>query len=169
MLNQWPACLITTFQLDSFQLQSSSCVCIPFAPVGFSPFVTNLIAVTALVAAGCTREGLSSVYLLSLSYNLNVNITTSNESNAAGGNANISSLFASLVNNGTSLEIRAGYFGICLLDRSVNSSRGWICANLDTLSSLVQDDSLQSHNSDPLNIVNAIQHFKDDVAFVPFL
>jgi hypothetical protein len=106
----------------------------------------------ALVLAGCTSSTSSilNLYLVSLSYQ---QVTPLNSSSQV--NPNLTATFNNLV-NGTSLEVRTGYFGLC-----VSYAGGiWICSS-DSAGLSRQFQPYQ----DPLNLIWASQKFKDSIVF----
>lgn len=116
--------------------------------IGVDPFVP------AILLAGCSTSGLSNVYLLSLSY-VN-NISSPAQIDQTQVNPNISAVFANLVgaNTSASLEVRAGYFGLCM-----KQSAGWVCdPSAETLANIIKDA-----NGDPLNLIWLAKNFKSQI------
>ncbi|KAL2053350.1 hypothetical protein ABVK25_006344 [Lepraria finkii] len=75
----------------------------------------------SLVVAGCTSSSSSipSLYLVSLSYQQGTPIKSSSQVNP-----NLTATFNNLV-NGTSLEVRTGYFGLCV----THAGGIWMCSS----------------------------------------
>lgn len=107
-----------------------------------------------LVLSGCTTNAASikGIYLISLSYQ-KTPISTSDGS--ALVNTNLTETFAVLANN-TLLEVRAGYFGICVL----GGNDLWLCGS-DTTKIAKQHQPQQ----DPLNLIWAVTRFKNGIVF----
>ena len=106
----------------------------------------------ALVLSGCTSSSTTplSLYLTSLSYQ-SVSQSTSLEQ----VNPDLMKTFAALV-NGSSLEVRAGYFGLCVR----NGSGLWVCSGDSTgLARLFQP------NQDPLNLIWVQAKFREGIVF----
>lgn len=124
---------------------------------------------TAVILAGCTSESLSNVYLLSLSYTGAA--ASSGNTDPAQLSNNVSTVFASLAGNAASLEVRAGYLGLCMLA----GSGGWVCStNGADLAVIVREaipgvGSSSDSIGDPLNLIYLAQNFKDSVIFVGLL
>lgn len=116
------------------------------------------IAFISIVLAGCTRNGLRDVYLLSLSYNDYPRSSGANDSTA---------LESSISNQTESLELRVGFLGAC-----VELASEWTCspafsAITDRLSEIqfnANEDAL-SESYDPLGLLNVGKSFKDKVVF----
>ena len=121
---------------------------------------------SGIVLAGCTRNGLRDVYLLSLSYN--------DYPTSSGGNGS-TALESSMSNQTKSLELRVGFLGAC-----IELASEWTCspafsAITDRLSEIqfdANEDAL-SESYDPLGLLNVGKSFKDKVVFdglmsVPF-
>ena len=107
---------------------------------------------TAILLSGCTSASstIPSIYLTSISYQNVTNKPASSQVNPA-----ISKTFADLV-NGTAMEVRTGYFGIC-----VSYEGGiWLCNN--NAAGLARQFQ---PNQDPLNLIWASAEFKDGIVF----
>ncbi|KAK4122889.1 hypothetical protein N657DRAFT_483905 [Parathielavia appendiculata] len=107
----------------------------------------------SILLAGCTTEGLSDLYLLSLSY-------TGSASSAADNtitNPNVSSAVAGLAGTGSALQVRVGYFGYCLIHGAIKSCS----SDADLLAA-----SLRGMDwSDPLNMLFVAKSFRNDTIF----
>lgn len=111
----------------------------------------------AILIAGCTTTGLKDVYLLSLSYQPIASISPS----ASQLNPSLSTTFARLAGNTTTLEVRAGYIGMCISATAGN----WTCSrDADSLARTL--NLTQSATSpDPLNILWIAKTFRDTIVF----
>jgi len=107
----------------------------------------------AILLAGCTTNGLSNFYLLSLSYTDSPPPVTDDTIT----NPNTSSSIATLLSKGATFQIRVGYFGYCL----VNNGTTFCSTDLPSLASLVRQGSL----SDPGNLLYVAKRFHDDTIF----
>lgn len=115
---------------------------------------------TAILIAGCTSESLSGIYLIALSYASEVSELDGSESIAEA-----SSTLSDLAANHTSLEIRAGYLGMCLLVAGLT-----ICSrNQETLEAFVRRTVSGDEVGDPLSLVYAAARFRSEVIFVALL
>lgn len=107
----------------------------------------------SLLLAGCTSSTSVTrlnVYLISLSYHESHSPTAPSLVNPA-----IAETFISLSNN-TSLEVRAGYFALCLR----SSGNAWSCSRDATiLAKRLQPDQ------DPANLIWQAASFKDTIIF----
>ena len=112
--------------------------------------------VLGLVLSGCSTDAgpIRNIYLTSLSYQ---KIPASTSNSSALINSNLSATFAGLA-NGTSLEVRASYFGLCVLGGG--GPQSWICRG-DT-SSIAR---LYQPQQDHLNIIWASTRFKTGIVF----
>ncbi|TVY82200.1 hypothetical protein LSUE1_G007803, partial [Lachnellula suecica] len=128
------------------------------------------IIVLSILLAGCTSSNsLTNVYLLSVSY---LNATTPlPKVDAAQVNSNISNIFADITGAGTrnvtSLEVRAGYMGMC-----ISQTTGiWLCSSsATTLANLLKSQtasaaSVQGGGEDPLNLIWIAGKFRDEIVF----
>jgi len=123
-------------------------------------------AVAAIVLAGCTSTSLADVYLLSLSYTNSSNLS---KVDPAQINANASSVFRNLTvaDNGTFLEVRVGYMGLCI-SQTVGA---WLCSGSATsLANLLKTQSSvlsggEVGQGDPLNLIWIASKFKEDIIF----
>ena len=89
-----------------------------------------------------------NLYLVSLSYQQGTPLNSSSQVNP-----NLTATFNNLV-NGTSLEVRTGYFGLC-----VTYAGGiWVCSS-DSVGLARQFQPFQ----DPLNLIWVSQKFKDGI------
>ena len=106
----------------------------------------------ALVVAGCTSSSSSilNLYLISLSYQQGTPIKSSSQVNP-----NLTATFNNLV-NGTLLEVRTGYFGLCV----THAGGIWMCSS-DSVGLARQFQLFE----DPLNLISASQKFKDGIVF----
>ncbi|KUM64793.1 hypothetical protein ACN42_g2272 [Penicillium freii] len=131
----------------------------------------SAIAVTLLsiLLAGCSSSNsLSNIYLLSLEY-------TATEPSFSTTPGQVSSAIAHAIHdvsqtgNGTTLEVRAGYMGICV----TQSHTGRICSNnVKVLANLFQTQrSVNNGNTsteivpDPLNLIMIANEFKEKIVF----
>ncbi|OHE99307.1 hypothetical protein CORC01_05348 [Colletotrichum orchidophilum] len=109
--------------------------------------------IAAILLAGCTAENLNEICLVSLSYSGNSTPTVLNTTNTISN-------FSSTATTDNSLEIRVGYFGMCLM-----SSDQWICSKdsraLESFASRTQTGVAY----DPLKVISAAERFKDEVIF----
>ncbi|KAK0512772.1 hypothetical protein JMJ35_004789 [Cladonia borealis] len=112
----------------------------------------SLAGIRTLVLAGCTSSStlILRLYLVSLSYQEGIPLNSSSQVNP-----NITATLNDFV-NGTSLEVRTGYFGLC-----VSHAGGiWLC-NSNSSELARQFRPFQ----DPLNLIWASQKFKDGIVF----
>ncbi|KAJ6059214.1 uncharacterized protein N7446_008797, partial [Penicillium canescens] len=128
------------------------------------------IILLSILLAGCSSSnGLSNIYLLSLRY-------TARESPISTGPGQVSSAIAHAIHNvsqtgnGTTLEVRAGYKGICV----TQSNSGRICSNnVKVLANLIKAEKSSVSNGntstetipDPLNLIMIANEFKDKIVF----
>lgn len=115
----------------------------------------ELLVCLALLLAGCSSSSpqIPSIFLISLFYEKYPAIQDS-----AQVNPEITTSIVSLV-SGAELEVRVGYFGICIL----RGGGSFICnANASALAGLLNPEE------DPLNLVWVASTFKDAVVF-PYL
>jgi len=114
--------------------------------------------IAAILLAGCTNTGLSNVYLLSLSYKENHPGSAKNRPLQV--NPGISQVFTDLVNATTSLEVRAGYMGMCMRE----SMGLWACStNANTLANSIRE--LKGTAGDPLNLIWIANNFRSQMVF----
>ncbi|KAL9118147.1 MAG: hypothetical protein Q9187_005310 [Circinaria calcarea] len=106
-----------------------------------------------MLIAGCASASLAvpNIYLTTLLYQ---NVTLVQDPSQL--NPNLSETFAKLV-NGTSLEVRTGYFGICT---RVHTGDIWVC-NKNAAGLARQFTASQ----DPLNLIWTSAKFKDGIVF----
>jgi len=112
----------------------------------------------AILLAGCTSTGLTNVYLLSLSYTAKHPVSL--KSSSLQVNPGISQVFTGIVNATSSLEIRAGFMGMCIRD----SIESWSCstdANTLAKSIILSKGAV----GDPLNLVWIANTFKRQMVF----
>ena len=111
---------------------------------------------SGLVLSGCTTNAASiiGIYLISLSYQKTL---ASTSDGSALVNTNLTKTFAVLAND-TLLEVRVGYFGICVLDG--NDQGLWLCGT-DTTKIAAQYQPQQ----DPLNFIWVVTRFKNGIVF----
>lgn len=107
---------------------------------------------SALVLAGCTSSSssIAGLYLVSLSYR-----PTPPSDSSSIVNPDLTTTFANLV-NGSSLEVRTGYFSLCVR----YASSIWVCDR--SAAGLARQ--FQPYQ-DPLNLIWASQKFKDGIVF----
>ncbi|KAF2437383.1 hypothetical protein P171DRAFT_467685 [Karstenula rhodostoma CBS 690.94] len=125
---------------------------IPF--VGFHHVLMMLqtfsIILTSIVLAGCSSySSMTNVYILGLSY---TNSTTSNLIPDEKSLPRIMSEFK----GDSQLDVRTGYFGMCVHQRGVV----WLCSS-DASGLAIQ----VGQDNDPLNLIGAAEKFKGDVIF----
>lgn len=109
-----------------------------------------LIKAKAVLLAGCSSySAMTNVYILALSY------TNSTSSSLSQVGQNISATLNGY-KGASQLEVRAGYFGLCIRQRGIV----WLCSS--DSNGLIQQ--IGSEN-DPLNLIGAASKFKDDVLF----
>jgi hypothetical protein len=105
---------------------------------------------TAIVLAGCSSySSMTNVYILGLSY------TNSTSKNPDVSQNSLSQALNNLKGS-AELEVRAGYFGMCVRQRGIV----WLCSS-DHRGLAEQIGSA----NDPLNLIGAASKFKDDVLF----
>ena len=111
---------------------------------------------SGLILSGCTTDAafFTGIYLISLSYQ---KAPGSMSDDSALVNPTLAGTFGVLANN-TLLEVRAGYFGICVLGG--NDQGLWKCGS-DTAKIATQYQSQQ----DPLNLIWAVTRFKNGIVF----
>lgn len=121
------------------------------------PANMRLHLLLALLLAGCTSSASVTrlnIFLISLSYQLKDSPGAPTQVNPG-----IADTFRSLSND-TSLEARAGYFGVCMK----HSGGAWVCSrDASNLAKLLQPDQ------DPANLLWQIAIFKDTIVFYGFM
>ncbi|KAJ5201241.1 Mg2+ transporter protein CorA-like/Zinc transport protein ZntB [Penicillium cf. viridicatum] len=124
--------------------------------------------ITILLAGCSSSNSLSNIYLLSLEY-------TATESSFSTTPGQVNSAIAHAIHNvsqtgnGTTLQVRAGYTGICV----TQSHTGRICSNdVKVLANLFQTQrSVNNGNMsteivpDPLNLIMIANEFKEKIVF----
>ncbi|KAE9366833.1 hypothetical protein N431DRAFT_548554 [Stipitochalara longipes BDJ] len=131
--------------------------------IGYHHVVMMILAVSivlsSLILAGCTSSSMSSIYLLSLSYNP----STTSHPDSTQVNPSISSTFSNLVTTNStapSLEVRVGYMGFCMPD----STGDWICSpRADSLAHLL--NTTHPISGDPLNLIWVAKNFQKQIVF----
>jgi hypothetical protein len=109
-----------------------------------------LIKSQAVLLAGCSSySSMTNVYILGLSY------TNSTPSGMSDIGRNLSDTLNGYKGN-AQLEVRTGYFGLCIRQRGIV----WLCSS--DSSALVQQIGAEN---DPLNLIGAASKFRDDVLF----
>ena len=110
-----------------------------------------------MILAGCASDSsaLLSLYLISLRYG---NFSASKSTSLA--NPDIVDMFSGTLVNGSTLEVRTGYFTVCVK----HADSTWECRR--DAASLVQH---VRPDQDPLNLVWQSQKFKDDIVFYPLM
>ena len=106
----------------------------------------------AIVLSGCTSSTTPALnlYLTYLSYQ-----PVPHSTSPAQVNPDLMTTFAALV-NGSSFEVRAGYFGLCARD----GSESWVCSSDSTsLAGLFQP------YQDPLNLIWIQASFREGIVF----
>ena len=111
---------------------------------------------SGLILSGCTTNAspTKGIYLISLSYQ---KTPTSTSDGSALVNTNLTETFAVLASNAL-LEVRAGYFGICVL--GANEQGLWLCGSDTT-----KIAALYQSQQDPLNLIWAVTRFKNGIVF----
>ncbi|PNH35807.1 hypothetical protein VD0002_g8021 [Verticillium dahliae] len=118
-------------------------------------FLVISVTLISILIAGCTSDSLAGIYLLSLSY----------VSNPEPSASNVAASIAEVAVNRTSMEIRAGYMGMCLLVSGQS-----ICSkNSGSLEAFVRRTTIGDESGDPLNLIHAAQKFRDETVFVALL
>ncbi|KAJ5471169.1 hypothetical protein N7530_008526 [Penicillium desertorum] len=127
------------------------------------------VILLSILLAGCSSSNsLSNVYLLSLEY-------TATESPLPTRPGQVSSIIAHAIHNvsqtgkGTTLEVRAGYMGICV----TQSHTGRICSgNVQVLANLIQAQKPVNNGNtttettpDPLNLIMMANEFREKIVF----
>lgn len=113
-------------------------------------FQVIVIVLTSILLAGCSSySSMTNVFILGLSY---ANSTPSGLSDVA---TNLSSTLSNYKGQ-ASLEVRTGYFGICVRQRGVL----WLCSSDTT--GLIEQIGPQN---DPLNLIGTSSAFRTDVLF----
>ncbi|KAG9248493.1 Ca2+ regulator and membrane fusion protein Fig1-domain-containing protein [Calycina marina] len=125
--------------------------------VGYHHVIMIILAISivfmSILLAGCTSNGLTNVYLLSLSYqDIFTPKTSSLQVNPA-----FSKAFTAVVNTTTSLELRTAFIGLCLRE-----NHGiWQCSS----SAHNLADTLNGSAGDPLNMIWLANTFKAQMMF----
>lgn len=116
----------------------------------------DVLMLSGLVLSGCSSNATSiiNIYLISLSYQKTPASTSDNSSLV---NPTLTSTFGALTNN-TLLEVRAGYFGICV--KGGNDQALWLCGS-DTAKIARQFQPQQ----DPLNLIWVATRYKNGIVF----
>ncbi|KAJ5504914.1 hypothetical protein N7463_007788 [Penicillium fimorum] len=125
------------------------------------------IIMLCILIAGCSSNNLSNIYLLSLEY-------TAKDPPLSTAPGQVSSGIAHAIHNvlqtsnGTTLEVRAGYMGICV----TQSHTGRICStNARVLGNLFQAQKHVKNGTsteivpDPLNLIMIANEFKEKIVF----
>ncbi|KAK2747282.1 hypothetical protein FQN57_002180 [Myotisia sp. PD_48] len=118
-------------------------------------FIALSILLLSLLLAGCSSSSpqIPSIFLMSLYYEKYAPVL-----DGAQTDPGVSTTIANIV-GGAQLEVRVGYFGICIQP----NGGGFICnQNASILASIVKVDE------DPLNLIWVASTFKDAVVF-PYL
>ncbi|KAH6665313.1 Ca2+ regulator and membrane fusion protein Fig1-domain-containing protein [Plectosphaerella plurivora] len=119
-----------------------------------------VVVLLSILIAGCTSESLSGIYLVALSY-----ASKAPELDGSESIAEASSTLADLAANHTSLEIRAGYLGMCLMVAGLT-----ICSSSqETLEAFVRRTVSGDEVGDPLSLIYAAARFRSEVVFVALL
>lgn len=116
----------------------------------------DLLMLSGLVLSGCSSNltSILNIYLISLSYQ-KTPASTSDGSSLV--NPTLTSTFSTLTNS-TLLEVRVGYFGICVREGDHQSL--WLCGS-DTTKIARQFQPQQ----DPLNLIWVGTRFKNGIVF----
>lgn len=112
------------------------------------------LTMIAILLSGCSSSmsAISNIYVVSLKY-------SPQQSHNSTENPTFLMALATVIGR-AQLEIRVGYFGLCVLNPG---GVGWTCSNnITDLRSTFND------TTDPLDVVNNGSHFKDDIIF-PYL
>ncbi|KAK7202990.1 membrane fusion mating protein FIG1 [Myxozyma melibiosi] len=116
------------------------------------------VVLSALMLAGCSSSSgvMPNIYLMHMGYNGGIVYQTSGSSVV---NSDISLTLGNIVGQ-SALELRIGYFAMCM--RS-SSSDSWLCnQNASTLAAQL------SSSDDPLNLIHAADSFRSKIVF-PYL
>ncbi|KAJ4409932.1 hypothetical protein N0V91_002408 [Didymella pomorum] len=109
-----------------------------------------IMVLISILLAGCSSYStMTNVYILGLSY------TNSSLAGLSPIGQNISTTFNSL-KGASSLEVRTGFFGMCVRQKGVV----WLCS-ADTNGLREQIGA----ENDPLDLIGTAAHFKNDVLF----
>ncbi|KAK3361315.1 Ca2+ regulator and membrane fusion protein Fig1-domain-containing protein [Lasiosphaeria ovina] len=118
------------------------------------PIIISTILVSILLAGCASPQNLSNVYILALSYQSTPQVS------ARGAPAtNISNSISAAVGLSNTVEVRAGYFNLCVSQQG----KQWECGRD---ASSLQDRFL---DADPLNLITLASGFRDGVIFPGFL
>ncbi|KAJ5089411.1 hypothetical protein N7532_008095 [Penicillium argentinense] len=140
-------------------------------------WATQEMVADAVLLAGCTSNGMSGIYLLSLRYNAPADSFTT-----APGQVN--TLIAhsihnvSQTGNGTTLEVRAGYMGLCVgqVEQALDEVR--VCSSsAKTLAKFISAEtktvthgiSSIETTPDPLNLIMVAEEFRQKIVFDGFI
>ena len=116
--------------------------------------IATAIILLALLLAGCSSSspGIPNIFLISFYYQ-----SYTPDYSPTQVDPDVTTAIANIVGN-AQLEVRVGYFGVC-----VNDDGSWLCSNNAT--ALAERVSVQQ---DPFNLIWVAQTFKDMVVF-PYL
>ncbi|KAK5991967.1 hypothetical protein PT974_05362 [Cladobotryum mycophilum] len=114
----------------------------------------------SLILASCTTSKFSGVYLISLYY------SPADPFKANSTDSALAAILVNLAGNQTSLQVRAGYMGVC----ASLPFGDWTCSTqASSVASVLRYVTMQASasnvSSDPLNLIGIAQKFKDEVVF----
>lgn len=119
-------------------------------------FIVGTNMRSALLVAGCSSHRMRRIYLLQLSYDHQV----SNSNLESGGAVTNPSFYAVVANTSStaSLDVRVGYFGVCMAGVSEGNPSSWTCRpKAKDLAEQVLE------NQDPLNVLAVADNFRDQI------
>ncbi|KAJ5375575.1 hypothetical protein N7517_007581 [Penicillium concentricum] len=125
------------------------------------------VIMLSILLAGCSSNSLSNIYLLSLEY-------TAKDSPLSTAAGQVSSGIAHAIHNvlqtgnGTTLEVRAGYMGICVTQSHTGricSTNAQVLANLFQAQKHVKNGTSTEIVPDPLNLIMIANEFKEKIVF----
>ncbi|KAJ5664658.1 hypothetical protein N7462_011471 [Penicillium macrosclerotiorum] len=127
----------------------------------------------AILLAGCTSSNLmSNIYLLSLQYTSNFPTASVSGQVSTAIMQAIHSI--SQTGNGTSLEVRAGYMGLCVMQSDserICSSSARALANLIKAekSTISQGNTSTEFTPDPLNLIMIANDFREKIVIITII
>lgn len=144
-------------------------------PIYYFGHLVNTISTmfSAVLLSGCTSNGMSNIYLLSLQYNNPESpiVTAPGQVSPAIANAVFN---ASQTGNGTALEVRAGYMGLCIGKTGPDLDETRVCSSsAKSLAGFVQAEkkTIDLGNvsitiiPDPLNLIMIAEEFRQKIVF----
>ncbi|OBT99854.1 hypothetical protein VE01_02242 [Pseudogymnoascus verrucosus] len=132
---------------------------LPFFGIHHVFMITISISIIflSILVAGCTTTGLKDVYLLSLSYQP----APPSSPPASQLSPSLSTTFANLAGNSTTLQVRAGYIGMCISAAPGN----WTCSRDADALARALNGTRSGSSPDPLNILWIAKTFRDTIVF----